>query len=124
MNKFRRPLSQRGDTIVEVLICIAILGFVLSGAYTLSMRNQATSQKSQERSIASGKAESQLEKLRTFMNVNENTDGITENNFCFVGDLTPVGLSGSAAPSADINADSATTYTGCTDGIYRMAIPW
>lgn len=59
-----RRLSERGDTIVEVLIAIAVAGAVIGGAYSLVNANTRNNLASQERSAAIKIAESQLEMLR------------------------------------------------------------
>lgn len=56
--------DNRGDTIIEVLICVGILGAVLGAAYVTANRNSMINQASQERLSASKIAESQLERLR------------------------------------------------------------
>lgn len=67
--------SQRGETIVEVMICLAAVGFALAGAFALTGRNQATVQASQERSRATKVMETELELLRgytSFADLDEN----------------------------------------------------
>lgn len=56
--------GQRGDTIVEVLVCLAVLGVVLGGAYVTANRNTLINQSSQERLAAVKLAETQIERLR------------------------------------------------------------
>ena len=57
---------QRGDTIVEVLIAIAVIGAVLGGAYVVVNNSANNNQAAQERTAAVGVAESQLELLRSY----------------------------------------------------------
>lgn len=89
MNSFKR-LSQRGDTIVEVLICLAVFGAMLTAAYALTNRNQAISQSSQERSQAVKVADSQLELLRAYTDDNKLP---TYQWFCMNSDAAPVEVS-------------------------------
>lgn len=56
--------SQAGDTIVEVLIAIAVIGSVLGTAYALVNNAVQTSQQSQEHSRALAIAESQIERIK------------------------------------------------------------
>lgn len=72
--------SQHGDTIVEVLIAIAVAGAVLGGAYTLINSNIKSNQLAQERTSAVKVAESQLELLRAYLN---NGGTLPTGNFCF-----------------------------------------
>ncbi|MBI1856817.1 prepilin-type N-terminal cleavage/methylation domain-containing protein [Candidatus Saccharibacteria bacterium] len=58
-------LAMRGDTIVEVLIAITIIGIVLSGAYVAVNSSLNASQDSLERSSGTKLAESQLERLKS-----------------------------------------------------------
>ncbi len=62
MLKLRR--NQTGDTIVEVLIAIAIVSVVLVGAYVTTNKNIQSTQDAQERTQAVKLVESQIEYLR------------------------------------------------------------
>lgn len=55
---------ERGDTIVEVLIAIAVVSLVLGGAYVTTNRSLQTTRAAQERSIALKLAESQIERIK------------------------------------------------------------
>jgi type II secretory pathway pseudopilin PulG len=55
----------RGDTIVEVLMCIAIVGAVIAGAYALASRSLAEGVSASEHSQAIKLAEGQLEALKS-----------------------------------------------------------
>jgi len=57
---------QAGDTIVEVLICIAVLGGAMGGAYAIANQNTRINQGNQDRSSAIKIAESQLELLKGY----------------------------------------------------------
>lgn len=61
----RHHLTQNGDTIVEVLIVIAIISLVLVGAYISTNRNIASTQDAQERTQAVKLVQTQIEYLRT-----------------------------------------------------------
>jgi type II secretory pathway pseudopilin PulG len=74
-----RKLSQAGDTIVEVLIAIAVAGAVLGGAYSLINSNVKSNQLAQERSNAVKIAESQLEQLRSYVG----STSLPSGSFCF-----------------------------------------
>lgn len=64
MGRFTFMSNQRGDTIVEVLFALAILGAVLGSSYVVVSRNVITNRASQERLQAVKLAESQFEKLK------------------------------------------------------------
>lgn len=75
-----KRLTTHGDTIVEVLIAIAVAGAVLGGAYSLINANVKSNQLAQERSTAVKVAESQLELLRAYVDANES---LPTGSFCF-----------------------------------------
>jgi type II secretory pathway pseudopilin PulG len=67
MKRFRQTLLRnnvRGDTIVEVLIAVAIVSLVLVSAYAISSRSTRTVQDTQEHQQALSIADSQVEFLR------------------------------------------------------------
>ena len=71
--------QQRGDTMVEVLIAIAVASFVIGIAYALVNRTLDQSQQAQEHSEALKVAEGQLEQLKSAI-----PDGT--NVFCYKED--------------------------------------
>lgn len=77
-NLIRGRLNQAGDTIVEVLIAIAVISSVLGTAYAVVNSATKTSQQSQEHSRALAIAESQIERIK----VNEDAQD-EQNPFCF-----------------------------------------
>jgi prepilin-type N-terminal cleavage/methylation domain-containing protein len=82
-------LNNRGDTIVEVLIAMTIIAMVLAGAFASSRRAQVTSQRNDERSLATKFLETQTEYLSIaasdpFHNVN--TTMANGNEWCFQND--------------------------------------
>jgi len=69
MNKlFIKPLRQSGDTIVEVLIVLAILGLALSISYATANKGLQQSRNAQEHSEALALVNSQVELLRSDSN--------------------------------------------------------
>ena len=63
MLKMKR-LSQRGDTIVEVLLAMTVLAVVIASAYAISNRAMTTTRKNNERAQATRYAETQLEYVK------------------------------------------------------------
>ena len=72
--------NQRGDTIVEVLLAIAIIGAVLGGAYVAANRNSMINRASQERLEAIKIAEGQLERLKA--KAASDSTVFSQTNFC------------------------------------------
>lgn len=56
--------NQRGDTIVEVLVAIAVVALVLGGALATTRDAQLNTQRNQERAFASRLLETELESIQ------------------------------------------------------------
>ncbi|MGZ6004593.1 MAG: type IV pilus modification PilV family protein [Candidatus Saccharimonadales bacterium] len=75
-------LKTNGDTIVEVLIALAIVGLVLMGAFVASQQSAKSTQQSRERTTALRIAESQLELLKTLSADPSSSIFSASNVFC------------------------------------------
>jgi type II secretory pathway pseudopilin PulG len=109
--------SEAGDTIVEVLISIAVVSVVLAGAFVVTNRSLQATRSSQERSIALKLAESQLEQIKGLSVSNPGIifNASTLSPFCIVANV-PVPAS---------NAGCATDASGApnsTEPVFRMTI--
>ncbi len=78
----RRKLLEQGDTIVELLIALALTSLVLAAVYTTANRSLTGSRRSQERIAAIKLAESQAEALRVYASTVGFTVGGTTTNLC------------------------------------------
>jgi prepilin-type N-terminal cleavage/methylation domain-containing protein len=118
--------NQAGDTIVEVLIAIAVVSLVLVGAYVSTDKNVQSTQDAQERTQAVKYVQTQIEYLRVA--------GTATNGHCFVGttDTTP-GLPGSDPCTIDTNGAQATAasqpayrlrITTGVGGVYTIEASW
>ena len=79
-----KTLKSTGDTIIEVLLAITVMGSVLAGAYVTANRSQQNIRQAQERVEALQLVQSQIEQIRVTkdaFDVNE------EDNFCIVDGL-------------------------------------
>jgi type II secretory pathway pseudopilin PulG len=65
MHSKRQLLNQRGDTIVEVLISIAVVSMILGGAFVLTNRSLQATRGAQERGNAMKVIEAQLESVKS-----------------------------------------------------------
>jgi len=74
--------SDRGDTIVEVLIAIIIVSAVLGGAYVSASRSLSVTRQSQERGEALKYAEEQVERLKSAIPASPDTFFSATNVFC------------------------------------------
>jgi len=68
--------GQAGDTIVEVMVVLAILGLALSISYATANRSLLNTRQAQESSQATELVQSQIEALRTLTSI-----GVTPNIF-------------------------------------------
>jgi type II secretory pathway pseudopilin PulG len=73
-------LNHKGDTIVEVLIAIAIVGMVLAGAYASANKSLQANRRAQERAEALRVAEQQLEYLKKAGS--DDAVNLADGNFC------------------------------------------
>ena len=115
--------SERGDTIVEVLITIVIVSSVLVGAYNVATRSSQSTQDASERSQALQIAQAQVEYLRT-------AHTIPATSQCFLGDATPNGapaectISPNGAgtePAFKVSIDQPTASNG---NAYQVHVNW
>jgi type II secretory pathway pseudopilin PulG len=98
-----RSLRQQGDTIVEVLISIAVVSLILGGAYVSTNRSLQATRDAQERGVAIKLAESQIEQLK---NIDKPTlFGTTLKSYCIVNG----GLVDSDDPACLVGADGLPT---------------
>ncbi len=122
-------LGSRGDTIVEVLIAVAIVGVVLTGAYASARRSLNGVRASQERAEALKIAEGQLEMLKYYA-ATAPTPTYPAPSFC----LYVSGLTVTTVTSADVthckNQNPGARYniaiakdTPTTD-VFTIAITW
>lgn len=101
-----------GDTIVEVMLALAILGLVLGGAYVVSNHNTLNERRAQERGVALQLAQGQIESMKQF--ASESSLATAYNSpFCMGLTSTSNGLTlnsttSTYAPRANINP---LTYT-------------
>ena len=102
--RFRSRLPQNGDTIVEVLICLAVVGFSLTLSYSLSRASLRKVRDAEERQQSTQMAQTQIERLKGFLAAH--TD--IKTNATSSGDtmwlLNPTGVTRVPASSTDATA--------------------
>lgn len=114
----RFTLSEsKGDTIVEVLISIAIMSLVLSISYALSNRNTAFVRQSQEKSEAQKLSERQLELLRNYLTPEQAWNTATQR--CFNAAGQP-----SNSECDNINGLYSVTITPSSNDTYTVTTTW
>jgi prepilin-type N-terminal cleavage/methylation domain-containing protein len=110
LGTYRQSRRQAGDTIVEVLIAIAVVSLVLTSAYMVTNKNAQTMQAVQERTQAQKLVERQIELIRA-------ADSVPTTTFCFTDDQgsdtatpaptssnDPCAFNGSGATSSDTSS--------------------
>lgn len=119
MNKLATH-RERGDTLVEVLIAIAVVSLILGGAYVTTNRSLQATRSAQERAVALKLAESQIERLKALMSTSSASTvmGIPAGTAFCIGYTTnkPVNLPNN---ECDLNTDG--TYTG-VEPIFHISI--
>ena len=104
-----KTLGQRGDTIVEVLISIAVISLILGGAYVATNKSLLGTRAAQERGDALKLVESQVESIKSIAAGN-NADSVfgsgTPANFCVINNTTVV-----AATNAGCKVDASGAAT-------------
>lgn len=80
---------QRGDTIVEVLIAIAVISLILGGAYVTTNTSLRATRSAQERGNALKLVESQVEQLKGLVDTNPSAvfGGATPSPFCIYNNV-------------------------------------
>ncbi len=129
-----RRLNQAGDTIVEVLICLAVLGLMISSAYTLAGRSQTANLQAQERGVATNLVNKQVELLRAYVD----SKAILPTafaHFCLKDDLNPEEITDTSNVGGSCKQNTlydvimyapaqAKTELGAADGTYGILIRW
>lgn len=117
-------INERGDTIVEVLIAIAIASSVLGATFATMNRNLLLTRDMQEQSEASKLAQGQIEVLKALSDAGQVVAGAplaTAASFCLVGGA--VTTVASPSPTSDPATDVWANYpAGCTSGFYHFVI--
>jgi prepilin-type N-terminal cleavage/methylation domain-containing protein len=97
--------QQAGDTIVEVLIAIAIISTVLTGAFLVSRSSLKHVRESEEHGQALNLVQGQVEQLRAYAGTISNGDSLPAT-FCMASATSAV----------------ASTNAACTQGLYALYI--
>ena len=118
-------LHNRGDTIVEVLIAMAVAGSVLGAALATMNRNLSLTRDAQERTEASKIAQGQIEVLKATIDAGTPVIPSALNTpFCLLnnGGTPPFSFSG-GIPNVNPNVDNFTNYPStCKNGLYNYVI--
>ncbi len=81
--------NNRGDTIVEVLVAIAVVSLVLAGAFTSTRHSANATRSAQEQGEALKIAESQVEQIKIAVETGKPSLAAAPASFCISGATTP-----------------------------------
>lgn len=111
-------LHERGDTIVEVLISIAILSLILGGAFVTTNNSLEGTRAAQERGNALKLIESQIEQVKNLAVTNSDTifGSSTPASFCISNTGT---VAASTSASCAVGTDGNPT---AVEPVYHIAI--
>lgn len=108
--------NSRGETIIEVLITLAILAIVLGVSYATAAKSLKASQTAQERTEAQYVASSLLETVKVLAQRNSaNVFPATEQNLCFSTSIPDI-----TAQTPPVTY--SPTNPQCLQGMYRKYI--
>lgn len=101
MRLLPRLKNQRGDTIIEVLIVVAVLSMILVICFTLANRSTLGTRQAQERSEAFKGTESQMELLKTYLSRDAVAAALppSGSKFCMKADGTPTAAIAGTVPN-------------------------
>jgi Tfp pilus assembly protein PilV len=125
----RKRHFQRGDTIVEVLIAIAVVTSVLAGAFAVSQKSALAVRNSQEKSEMLHLLNGQVEMVRAAATISDENAGIFNGGYFCMNPTS--GLRENAGGS--VNVDNPSTFaascknltsdgTQTSTGLYNMVI--
>ena len=117
-----KKLSQKGDTILEVLISVAVLSLILATSFTLANRSTQATRQAAERSEATKVAQSEIEKLKFYLSQPGLADEPNQDQFFCIDSSGPtmvlVNLNGliTNLPAVDIPANYNAIDADCRWG--------
>lgn len=112
-------LQQTGDTIVEVLIVLAIVGLALSVSYATANRSLAGVQQAQEHNEALQLAATQLESLRVYAQQQGSSFTWTSGDCLSAGAVYPP----SDAHCQNINSRYNLSINSAS-AVYKVLVQW
>ncbi len=114
MNRLKR-LNFRGDTIIEVLIVLAVLGFAFAISAATATRGLNRARNAEEHAQALGILNSQIELLRQA--VIQKTDVFISGPFCMQADVSVFSgwPAGSSLVPPDANTDTSPYPPSCQE---------
>jgi prepilin-type N-terminal cleavage/methylation domain-containing protein len=118
--------NQRGDTIIEVLIAVAIISLILAASYGIVNRNIATNQDTQEHSQGQQIVQRQIELLRagTQASTLAFIDGGCFSGGSFINDSAACSLKADGVTGGCTDEPCYHLSITVNDGIYTVTAKW
>lgn len=114
--------NQQGDTIVEVLIAIAIVSLTLAGAYASVNRSSNATRTAQERGEALKWAETQVEQIKA------TTGDISDTRFCYLAENLKFQKLASGEKGCPANSPlgyaAVITQNPAKSGAFHIVVTW
>lgn len=136
MRRGLKTRRQAGDTIVEVLIAVAIISLILAISYATTTRNTRSIQDAQERSQAIQIAQRQIELLKGTKGTPNQINTATQKCFSAAdgapkasngvdgNDNCEVAADGSKVTTAGFEPAYHIAITGSSSTVYKVTITW
>ena len=127
MLKRLRRLSLRGDTIVEVLVVLTVLGLAISISYATANRSLLDARQAQENSQGTELAQAQIEALRTLTQVGDTPDIFTQPGAFCLSQTPPYTIPASCNISGGaFNYAMAVVYTNtaASPDTFTVTVTW
>ncbi|HEY5152731.1 MAG TPA: type II secretion system protein [Candidatus Saccharimonadales bacterium] len=129
--KILHQLNRAGDTIVEVMVVLAILGLAISISYATANRSLLNARQAQENSEATELIQSQIEALRTLTSVTDvpNIFNPALQNYCLVPTGVAPNIKYTNASGASCNMGSVPyqiniTYSTAPTDTFTVTATW
>lgn len=115
--------SKAGDTIVEVLIAMLVVGTVLGASYTAANRYYRNVRQAQEYSNAIKIAEGQLEQIKGYLSVSDSAPITGVSPFCFNQGIK-TNIDTECTIDTLYKANIARTNPATNEYIYTVTVTW
>jgi prepilin-type N-terminal cleavage/methylation domain-containing protein len=118
------PKTSRGDTIVEVMMVLAVLGLAISISYATANRSLLDARQAQENAQATALAQSQIEALRTLTPATNTPTIFQAGPYCISPSYTVI--TGSSCNRGSIPYSIAVSWTTSpsTGSTFTITVTW
>lgn len=132
LNVLRRPLSRNvrrlnhaGDTIVEVLVVLAVLGLAIGISFATANRSLLATRAAQENSQATGYLQAQIEELRYLAPSASGQNIFLQNEFFCINTTSNTVVTGFSGGFSQTALTNFSNYPNtCVRSFYHIAIAY